>query len=153
MSGPQQVRATAIVVTDVDRARALAEAGGHPPAAFAVLPSVLRYSSILVAMARDWGGMPAVARLRSAYEQAGNRCQVHGHLPDPIVGLLGEGAAAQVAFGCPHCSGDDVRAMWEAEVPGVQRGVTYPCEECGALDGSVLDNGWWRCRRCGYPGQ
>ena len=41
-----------------------------------------------------------------------------------------------------------------AEVSKVkQRGVDFPCEDCGALEGSVLDNGWYRCNKCGYPGK
>lgn len=34
-----------------------------------------------------------------------------------------------------------------------ERGVDYPCEECGALDGNTVQNGWQRCRKCGYPSQ
>jgi hypothetical protein len=34
-----------------------------------------------------------------------------------------------------------------------QRGVDFPCEDCGALAGSEVVNGWYRCRTCGYPGQ
>ncbi len=33
------------------------------------------------------------------------------------------------------------------------RGVDFPCEKCGALKGSHLDNGWHRCNDCGYPSQ
>ena len=34
-----------------------------------------------------------------------------------------------------------------------ERGVDFACEECGALAGSFLERGWYRCRKCGYPGQ
>jgi hypothetical protein len=37
--------------------------------------------------------------------------------------------------------------------PVKQRGVDFPCEECGKLDGNYLVNGWYRCRACGFPGQ
>jgi hypothetical protein len=33
------------------------------------------------------------------------------------------------------------------------RGVDFPCENCGQLAGSGLDNGWYRCSACGYPGK
>ena len=32
-----------------------------------------------------------------------------------------------------------------------ERGVHFPCEKCGALQGFDLDNGWRRCAACGYP--
>jgi hypothetical protein len=33
-----------------------------------------------------------------------------------------------------------------------QRGIDFPCEQCGALAGSTLDDGgWYRCHACGYP--
>jgi hypothetical protein len=31
------------------------------------------------------------------------------------------------------------------------RGEDFACEECGKLQGSHLDNGWYRCSNCGYP--
>lgn len=33
------------------------------------------------------------------------------------------------------------------------RGVTFPCENCGAQIGCFLDNGFNRCGACGYPGK
>lgn len=33
------------------------------------------------------------------------------------------------------------------------RGVDYACEECSELKGSKLDNGFYRCNNCGYPGK
>jgi hypothetical protein len=33
------------------------------------------------------------------------------------------------------------------------RGFDFACESCGKLDGSTLDNGWYRCSACGYPGK
>ena len=33
------------------------------------------------------------------------------------------------------------------------RGVDFACEECKQLKGSHLENGWYRCNNCGYPGQ
>lgn len=35
--------------------------------------------------------------------------------------------------------------------PVKRRGVDFPCEECGAMEGNCLDNGWFRCAKCGYP--
>lgn len=35
--------------------------------------------------------------------------------------------------------------------PVKRRGVDFPCEECGALAGSYLVDGWYRCAKCGYP--
>lgn len=32
-----------------------------------------------------------------------------------------------------------------------QRGVDFPCEGCGKLEGNFLENGWYRCKQCGYP--
>ena len=32
-----------------------------------------------------------------------------------------------------------------------QRGVDFRCEGCGALEGSRFHEGWYRCKRCGYP--
>jgi hypothetical protein len=32
-----------------------------------------------------------------------------------------------------------------------RRGIDFPCEQCGALSGSTLDDGWYRCHSCGYP--
>lgn len=38
--------------------------------------------------------------------------------------------------------------------PHLRRGVEYPCEDCGAVAGSTRDDrGFYRCNRCGYPGQ
>ena len=31
------------------------------------------------------------------------------------------------------------------------RGVDYDCEDCGQREGFFLDNGWRRCKKCGYP--
>lgn len=44
---------------------------------------------------------------------------------------------------------------FEVDVPRPieRRGVDYPCEGCGALSGSTLCEGWYRCKRCGYPGK
>lgn len=46
------------------------------------------------------------------------------------------------------------KAFWpiasQATTPA-RRGVDFPCEECGQLAGSNLDNGCWRCASCGYP--
>lgn len=32
-----------------------------------------------------------------------------------------------------------------------RRGYTFECENCESLEGSTLDNDWWRCNRCGFP--
>lgn len=34
-----------------------------------------------------------------------------------------------------------------------RRGVDQACENCGALEGSTLVDGWYRCNSCGYPGK
>jgi hypothetical protein len=54
-----------------------------------------------------------------------------------------------------HC------ALYEAkdvEVPDAPkkikiRGIDFLCEECETLSGSFLENGFYRCSKCGYPGQ
>jgi hypothetical protein len=50
----------------------------------------------------------AVELLRS---KVGSNCPVHGKLEDPIITLLGE----EIAFGCPDCSGEELRQMWAEE--------------------------------------
>lgn len=42
-------------------------------------------------------------------------------------------------------------ALEEPVVPRRIRGVDFPCEACGKLAGSLHDNGFWRCKACGYP--
>lgn len=37
--------------------------------------------------------------------------------------------------------------------PPQRRGVDFPCEKCGKLEGSKLNDGWYRCSACGYPGK
>jgi hypothetical protein len=34
-----------------------------------------------------------------------------------------------------------------------RRGVDFPCEECNSLGGNVIEEGWYRCAKCGYPGK
>lgn len=56
---------------------------------------------------------------------------------------------------------DHLRQLSAAEVNAVRReqqavrpsgrGVDFPCEECKALQGATLKDGWWRCNACGYP--
>lgn len=55
---------------------------------------------------------------------------------------------------------DDIRAVLDeldqlraAATPVKVRGVDFACEQCGGLHGSKLENGWYRCKGCGYPGQ
>lgn len=52
-----------------------------------------------------------------------------------------------------HYHGEELVAkMLDKPEPKV-RGVDFDCEECGTRAGSILDNGWYRCKNCGYPGQ
>jgi predicted RNA-binding Zn-ribbon protein involved in translation (DUF1610 family) len=57
----------------------------------------------------------------------------------------------------PHGKPREQRATTEAGAAMgkkvKQRGVDFPCEECGKEEGSKLDNGFYRCKNCGYPGQ
>lgn len=46
-----------------------------------------------------------------------------------------------------------VRSLWEIPNTAGVRGRDFPCEKCHRLDGSVLQNGFYRCRNCGHPGQ
>ena len=44
-----------------------------------------------------------------------------------------------------------VTAGVEARAKIAQRGVDFPCEECGKLEGNFVREGWYRCAACGYP--
>lgn len=66
----------------------------------------------------------------------------------------------ETALDQPGIDLDDLRAVLDeldrlrAPVPKIPiRGVDFVCEQCGGLHGSKLENGWYRCKGCGYPGQ
>lgn len=35
----------------------------------------------------------------------------------------------------------------------LRRGVDFPCEACQRRSGSYLEDGWFRCNHCRYPGK
>ncbi len=89
------------------------------------------------------GGHAWRARLE-ADDKPVNVCTVSTNTPTGALdALLGE-IAVEAAL---ESETSDVRARRE------QRGVDFPCERCKELGGSVLQEGWYRCLRCGYPGK
>lgn len=66
--------------------------------------------------------------------------------PDVELALLGRLDALSVLV---------AKVIAEAEPDYVRvRGLDFPCEECGAWEGSTRDNrGFLRCDHCGYPSQ
>jgi hypothetical protein len=71
--------------------------------------SVIRSSNAIARLRRvNSEAAEAVELLRS---KVGSNCPVHGKLEDPIITLLGE----EIAFGCPDCSGEELRQMWAEE--------------------------------------
>lgn len=73
-------------------------------------PETVRFSTVVRALRRQ--GNEAIAQKLEAEQKAvGSRCDTHGELADPVIGLLGD----RVAFGCPWCSGSAVLAAWERE--------------------------------------
>ncbi len=75
------------------------------------VPTVLRFSRARASLVADGASPEALAELDRDKATAGSRCDTHGELEDPIVGLLG----GRVAFVCPWCSGPTILAAWEAE--------------------------------------
>lgn len=67
---------------------------------------------------------------------------------------------------CPHHPGN---YMWDAGCagcwsaredaadptldPATRKPWNQPCRDCGAEEGTTLDNGFHRCNKCGYPSQ
>jgi len=49
------------------------------------------------------------------------------------------------------CVGSVLDAARAVPVKVKQRGVDFPCEDCGALAGNFVRDGWYRCKACGYP--
>lgn len=88
------------------------------PADTSILPSLVRYSTALRHL-RDGTkkGSDAAEALERDFAEHGSRCTVHGLLEDPIIVLLRlpEDDSERVGFGCPDCSGPEVKARWEAE--------------------------------------
>lgn len=86
--------------------------GNEPPEGVKIRASeggMLRSSNAIARIRKD---NPAGARmLELLREQIGRECPVHGHLDDPIIGLVGD----EVAFGCPDCSGEEIRRQWAEE--------------------------------------
>lgn len=75
------------------------------------LATVLRSSNAIAIMRKE--NPHAAKMLEHLREQIGTECPVHGHIEDPIIGVLG----GEVAFACPDCSGADVREQWANEGP------------------------------------
>lgn len=76
---------------------------------FAAVPGLIRYSRILALL-------PMAARAEAERERlAAARCETHGQLEDPAIGLIGKGADQRVAYICPWCSAPAVLAQWEKE--------------------------------------
>lgn len=79
-------------------------------------PDVLRKST-MIRMFRAMGG-PGMQRAIDEIEKVHRefpRCKEHGKLEDPIIAVVGEGEAAQIAICCPKCSSPEVQAAYEAE--------------------------------------
>lgn len=91
-------------------------------------------------------GQPALARLMR------RKRELEAVLLNLVVATekLGRG---EVAGDVAEAAVADARVALESTNEPRVRGVDFPCEDCGALKGSSLDNGWFRCTNCGYPGQ
>jgi hypothetical protein len=89
---------------------------GHPAyddesmvAPFRAGANLLRSSNAITLIRRE--SAEQADKLEHLREQIGRECPVHGHIEDPIIGRLGD----EVAFVCPECSAEPVRAAWAAE--------------------------------------
>lgn len=77
-------------------------------------PESLRFSTYVRGL-RAQGLEASAAELEADQAKYGASCPTHGALSDPVLGILGEGPAARVAFACPQCSGPEILAAWEKE--------------------------------------
>ncbi len=75
----------------------------------------VRYSTYLRELRKQGTPADALAEFERDKAQFGSSCPEHGELADPIIGLVGEGKDARVAFACPWCSGSETLAAWEKE--------------------------------------
>lgn len=71
--------------------------------------ALLRSSNMITRVRRE--NPDAADALEIMRERIGRTCPTHGRLEDPIVSLLD----GEVAFGCPDCSGEDLRRRWLEE--------------------------------------
>lgn len=74
---------------------------------------VVRYSSAVQRL-KDRGAASADLEEFERDRKAFAVCPIHGELADPVIGIA-DVEGQRVAFGCPDCSGPEVRAQWEAE--------------------------------------
>lgn len=79
-------------------------------------PDVLRKSTMIKLFAKNRapGWKRAIDEIEKVHRKFPS-CLEHGPLPDPIVAVVGEGDAAQIAIVCPQCSDPMLREAWEAE--------------------------------------
>lgn len=77
--------------------------------------SSLRYSTYLRELRKQGTPEEAIADFESDKAKYGSTCPTHGKMDDPVIGLVGEGANARVAFACPWCSGAEILNAWEKE--------------------------------------
>jgi hypothetical protein len=67
---------------------------------------LVRTSNVLARVRReDPEAAEVIELLRS---EVGKTCPVHGDLEDPIIAVV----RGEVAFGCPDCSGEELRQRW-----------------------------------------
>jgi len=83
-------------------------------AVFDAPPQSLRFSTYVRGM-RAQGLEASAAEFEADKAKYGSSCPVHGELADPVIGMVGEGSTARVAFACPQCSGPEILAAWEKE--------------------------------------
>lgn len=77
--------------------------------------SSLRFSTYLRALRKQGTPEEAVAEFERDKAKYGSECPTHGAIEDPVIGLVGSGADARVAFACPWCSGPEILKAWEQE--------------------------------------
>ncbi len=82
---------------------------------FTSMPEHVRYSTTLRALRRTGFDEAKIAEFENDKATQGSTCPVHGELDDPVLGILGSGKEARVAFACPWCSGEAILALWERE--------------------------------------
>jgi len=79
-------------------------------------PDVVRKSTMLRKFRAAGGpGMQrAIDEIEKVHAQFPS-CPYHGKLEDPIICVIGKGKAAQIGIGCPWCSDERIREIWEKE--------------------------------------
>lgn len=73
--------------------------------------TILRYSSALRALRRMPNADGRAIKDFMRDKEIVARCDVHGPIADPIVGIC----QGRVAFACPWCSGPELLAAWKKE--------------------------------------